>query len=176
MNRQETGGRKVSAKNFWRALRYVTQYWQLKVVVTLVVFNTILTMFSPSIIGSIIDVVRAVASETYFIPTKGMGVILYRILAPFTNWTSLTLNWNLDTATLGVFAFSLIFVAAITSLFSYIQRYLSAFVYQGAEFSIRNDFTTPSLSSPSASTTSRGRVSSCPGRRRTSDSSAGFTG
>jgi len=139
MNRQETGGRKVSAKNFWRALRYVTQYWQLKVVVTLVVFNTILTMFSPSIIGSIIDVVRAVASETYFIPTKGMGVILYRILAPFANWTSLTLNWNLDTATLGVFAFSLIFVAAITSLFSYIQRYLSAFVYQGAEYSIRND-------------------------------------
>ena len=139
MNRRETEGRKGNTKSFRRSLKYVTQYWQLKVVVTLVVFNTILTMFSPSIIGSIIDVARSVASETEFIPTKGMGVILYGILEPLANWTSQTLSWDIDTATLGVFAFSLIFVAAFTSLFSYVQRYLSAFVYQGAEYSIRND-------------------------------------
>ena len=139
MNRQENKGRKTNSKNFWRALRYVTHYWQLKVVVALVVLNTVLTMFSPSIIGSIIDVVKSVASETEFVPTRGMGVLLYGILAPVANWISVTLGWHIDTATLGIFAFALIFVAAMTSLFSYIQRYLSAFVYQGAEFSIRND-------------------------------------
>lgn len=138
-NRPENKGRKVSTKSFRRSLRYVTQYWQLKVVVALVVFNTVLMMFSPSIIGSIIDVVKSVATETEFVPTKGMGVILYGILAPLASWISGTLGWQIDTATLGVFAFALIFVAAITSLFSYIQRYLSAFVYQGAEYSIRND-------------------------------------
>jgi len=138
-NRPENKGRKVSTKSFRRSLRYVTQYWQLKVVVAFVVFNTILTMFSPSIIGSIIDVVKSVASETEFVPTRGMGVILYGILAPIASWISGTLGWQIDTATLGVFAFALIFVAGITSLLSYIQRYLSAFVYQGAEYSIRND-------------------------------------
>jgi len=71
-NRPENKGRKVSTKSFRRSLRYVTQYWQLKVVVAFVVFNTILTMFSPSIIGSIIDVVKSVATETEFVPTKGM--------------------------------------------------------------------------------------------------------
>ena len=117
----------------------MTHYWQLKVVVAFVVFNTVLTMFSPSIIGSIIDVVKSVATETEFVPTKGMGVILYGILAPIASWISGTLGWQINTATLGVFAFALIFVAGITSLLSYIQRYLSAFVYQGAEYSIRND-------------------------------------
>ena len=139
MNRSESKGRKANSKNFWRALRYVTQYWQLKVVVSLVVLNTVLTMFSPSIIGSIIDVVKAVASETEFIPTKGMGVILYEILAPIASWISQTIGWEIDTATLSVFAFALIFVAGVTSLLSYIERYLAAFVYQGAEYSIRND-------------------------------------
>ncbi|TRO47039.1 ABC transporter ATP-binding protein [Candidatus Bathyarchaeota archaeon] len=139
MNRNENKGRKVGSKNFWRALRYVTQYWQLKVVVSLVVLNTVLTMFSPSIIGSIIDVVKAVASKTEFIPTKGMGVILYGILAPIASWLSQTITWEIDTATLSVFAFALIFIAGVTSLFSYIERYLEAFVYQGAEYNIRND-------------------------------------
>jgi len=139
MNRRETKERKGGSKSFRRALRYVTQYWQLKVVVALVVFNTVLTMFSPSIIGSIIDIVRSVATETEFVPTQGMGVILYGILTPVANWFSGTLGWQIDTAILGVFAFALIFVAGATSLFSYVERYLAAFVYQGAEYSIRND-------------------------------------
>ncbi|UCD45083.1 MAG: ABC transporter ATP-binding protein [Candidatus Bathyarchaeota archaeon] len=139
MNGQDSKGRKANRKNFWRALRYITHYWQLKVVVALVVVNTILNTLSPSIIGSIIDVVKSVATETPFTPTKGMGVLLYQILHPISTWLSQNTNFQSDMATLGVFAFSLIFVAGVTGLLTYIQRYLSAYVNQGASFSLRND-------------------------------------
>jgi ABC-type multidrug transport system fused ATPase/permease subunit len=139
MNDQDSKGRKTDRKNFWRTLRYITHYWQLKVVLALVVVNTILATLSPSIIGSIIDVVKSVATGTPFTPTKGMGVILYQILNPISTWVLQNYNIQSNTVTLGVFTFSLIFVAGMTGLLSYVQRYLSAYVNQGASFSIRND-------------------------------------
>jgi len=139
MNGQDSKGRKADRKNFWRALRYITQYWQLKVVLALVVVNTILSTLSPSIIGSIIDVVKSVATGTPFAPTRGMGVLLYQILYPISTWLSQNSNFQSDIAILGVFAFSLIVIAGVTGLLTYIQRYLSAYVNQGASYSLRND-------------------------------------
>jgi ABC-type multidrug transport system fused ATPase/permease subunit len=139
MNDQDSKGRKTDRKNFWRALKYITQYWQLKAVLTLVVVNTILATLSPSIIGSIIDVVKSVATGTPFTPTKGIGVILYQILDPISTWLLQNYNIPSNTVTLGVLTFSLIFVAGMTGLLSYMQRYISAFVNQGAIYSIRND-------------------------------------
>lgn len=139
MNDQDSKGRKSGRKNFWRALRYITQYWQLKAVLALVVVNTIFATLSPSIIGSIIDVVKSVATGTPFTPTKGMGVILYQILDPISTWLLQNYNIPPNTVTLGVLTFSLLFVAGMTGLLGYMQRYISAFVNQGASFSIRND-------------------------------------
>jgi ABC-type multidrug transport system fused ATPase/permease subunit len=120
-------------------LRYITRFWQLKAIMAFVVFTTVLTLLSPAIIGSIIDIVEAVTSGSEFAPGPGMGGMVYRILKPIAAWVSKSFNMEPGNAILGVFSLSLIALAGITGLFTYIQRYASAWVSQMATFNLRSD-------------------------------------
>jgi ATP-binding cassette subfamily B protein len=117
----------------------MTQFWQLKAILAFIVFNTILTTLSPAVIGSIIDIVKSIAAEEEFIPAPGMGKLVYGVLNPVSIWASNVFNIEPNVATLGVFSFSLVVLAGTTGLFTYIQRYVSAWVSQMAIFNLRND-------------------------------------
>jgi len=120
-------------------LRYITQFWQLKAIMVFIVFSTVLSLLSPAIIGSIVDIVKAVAAGSEFVPGPGMGRLVYRILNPIAVWVSNSFNTDPNITVLGVFSLSLIALAGVTGLFTYIQRYVSAWVSQMAAFNLRSD-------------------------------------
>ena len=120
-------------------MRYITQFWQLKAIMVFIVFSTVLSLLSPAIIGSIVDIVKAVAAGSEFVPGPGMGRLVYRILNPIAVWVSNSFNTDPNITVLGVFSLSLIALAGVTGLFTYIQRYVSAWVSQMAAFNLRSD-------------------------------------
>ena len=122
-----------------RVLRYITRFWQLKAILILVVFTTILDIVTPAIIGSIIDIVEAVAKGETFTAGKGMGQLVYWILNPLATWVSNAFNVELHIAILGVFSLSLVVVASTTGFFTYLQRYASSYISQMATFHLRSD-------------------------------------
>jgi ABC-type multidrug transport system fused ATPase/permease subunit len=128
-----------SKGSFRRVLRYITRYWQTKAIMAFVVVSTILTMISPAIIGSIIDIVKSTASGEIYVPGPGMSSIINGILTPIVYWVEASFNWELKGAVLGVFSFSLILVSVLTGLFTYVQRYVSAYISQRATFRLRRD-------------------------------------
>jgi ATP-binding cassette subfamily B multidrug efflux pump len=131
--------KKPGRKNLRRVLRYITRFWQLKMILLFVVFVTIIENFTPAIIGSIIDIVKAVATGDAYIPGKGMAGIIFGILNPLAEWVSGVFNASPNVAILGVFSSSLILVSALTGLLNYLQRYASSYVSQMGAYNIRRD-------------------------------------
>ena len=138
-NQKNEKKRDIGWGNMRRVLRYITGFWQLKVILLLLTVNTILGMFTPAIIGSIIDIVRAAAAGDPIVAGPGTAGWVFAILMPFVGWTEITFNLTTNAAVLGVFAFSMIIITAITGLLSYIQRYMSAFINQMATTKFRSD-------------------------------------
>ena len=136
---QSSTQKKAGRKNLGRTLRYITRFWQLKVILVFVAFVSIIGNFSPAIIGSIIDIVKAVAAGDAYVPSKGMAGILYMILNPMAKWVSGAFNVRPDVAVLGVFSFSLILISALTGLLNYLQRYASSYVSQMGAYNLRRD-------------------------------------
>jgi len=122
-----------------RLFGYIIHYWQLKAILILIVFTTILEVLAPAIIGNIIDMIRAVASGSDVTVVKGMGELVHRILNPVSIWVSEVFGVNADYAILGVFSLSLILLAALTGILNYLQRYSSSYISQKASLDIRSD-------------------------------------
>jgi len=122
-----------------RLLGYIIHYWQLKAILALIVFATLLEVFAPAIIGSIIDMVRAVASGMGVTAGKGMEGVVYRLLSPISKWISEAFGIEANYAMLGVFSLSLVLVAALIGVFNYLQRYTSSYISQKASLDIRSD-------------------------------------
>ena len=122
-----------------RLLGYIIHYWQLKAILALIVFATLLEVFAPAIIGSIIDMVRAVASGMGVTAGKGMEGVVYRLLSPISKWISEAFGIEANYAMLGVFSLSLVLVAALIGVFNYLQRYTSSYISQRASLDIRSD-------------------------------------
>jgi len=122
-----------------RVLSYITGFWQLKVILVLLTINTILGMFTPAIIGSIIDIVISAAAGEEIVAGPGTAGWVFALLTPFVGWTETTFNLSTNLALLGVFAFSMIIITAITGLLSYIQRYMSAYINQMSTTKFRSD-------------------------------------
>ena len=131
--------RKPGRKNLRRVLKYITQFWQLKMIIFFVFFVTIIENFTPAIIGSIIDIVKAVATGDAYAPEKGMAGIIFGILNPVAIWVSAAFKSSPNVAILGVFSASLILVSVSTGLLNYIQRYASSYVSQMGAYNIRRD-------------------------------------
>ncbi|MFQ6052713.1 MAG: ABC transporter ATP-binding protein [Candidatus Bathyarchaeia archaeon] len=132
-------GTRRALRTFRRLFGYIVHHWQLKAILILIVITTILDIVSPAIIGSIIDMVRNVASGAGLTGGPSIGGPVYWVLRPVSIWVSNVFGVDVDYAMLGVFSLSLILIAAMTGLFNYLQRYASSYISQRASFDIRSD-------------------------------------
>jgi len=136
---QQGEQQKLRMRDVRRLFGYIFPYWQTKAILVLIVITTMLSLLSPAIIGSIIDMVGAVATGGEITPGRGVEGLAYRLLSPVARWVSEAFGYGIDYSTLAVFSLSLIFIAAVTGLLNYLQRYASAYISQRASFDIRSD-------------------------------------
>ncbi len=122
-----------------RLYNYIAGFWQLKVVIFLIVLTTILDILSPAIIGSIIDMIMAIATDEEIVLGKGIENFAVSILRPLASWYTKMTRMDPATGMLLVFSISLVVIAIITGFFTFFQRYLTTIVGQGATYNLRND-------------------------------------
>jgi len=139
MQRDKREPRQRTWKTVRRLFGYIIHYWQLKAILALIVFTTFLDVLSPAIIGSVIDMIRAVTNGSEIAAEKGMEGLVYRIFAPLSDWVSAVFGVRPEYAILGVFSISLIILATLTGVLNFLQRYASSYISQKASLDIRND-------------------------------------
>jgi len=132
-----------STRSKWETMRrlfgYILGFWQLKVVLVLIVLITVLDIMTPAIIGSIIDMVKGIATGEILEPGSGIEGFAYRILTPVASWFIAVTGSDPVKGTLLIFSASLVFIALVTGLFNFIQRYATTIVGQRATFNMRDD-------------------------------------
>jgi ATP-binding cassette subfamily B protein len=136
---REKRDQKINWGTFWRLLRYVTPYWELKAVLVLVLITTVISVMSPTIIGNIIDMVRGIATGTEIRLSGGIELIIHRFLSPVSEWIQSFTAYDMDLALLLVYSFSLVIIASLEGLLNYLQRFLLTIVSQRASFDLRSD-------------------------------------
>lgn len=140
MSRQrELDIREVEWNTFRRLLGYILPYWELKAVVLLSVVTTVISVLSPAIIGDIVDMVRVFALGSGIEVGKGIERYAYALFFPVADWLADAAAMHPDYASLMVFSFSLIVIAALDGGLNYITRYATTVISQRAGFDIRDD-------------------------------------
>jgi len=140
MSRQrELDIRDVEWDTFRRLLGYILPYWELKAVVLLSVVTTVISVLSPAIIGDIVDMVRVVAGGSGIEVGKGIERYVYALFFPVADWLADAAAMHPEYASLMVFSFSLIVIAALDGGLNYITRYATTVISQRAGFDIRDD-------------------------------------
>jgi ATP-binding cassette subfamily B protein len=137
--------RKIEWRSFWRLMGYILPYWELRLVLVLIVFTTFLSVMSPTIIGSIIDMVRNIAVGGTPPSVKGIESLIVNVLKPGVAWIRRVTDYNDSMATLLVFSFALVIIASLDGLLNYLQRYILTIVSQRASFDLRSDMYTSLL-------------------------------
>ena len=122
-----------------RLLGYIAGFWQLKAVLVLIVLTTVLDILSPAIIGTIIDMVKGIATGETLAPGSGIEGFVYRILTPVASWYIAATGADPVKGPLLIFSLSLVFIALVTGIFNFIQRYTTTIVGQSATFNMRDD-------------------------------------
>jgi ATP-binding cassette subfamily B protein len=122
-----------------RLYGYISGFWRLRVVVLLIVLTTVLDVMSPAIIGSIIDMVKAIATGETAAPGAGIGGFAINILTPIASWYNAVSGSDPVKGTLLIFSLSLVFIAIVTGLFMFLMRYTTTIVGQKATYNIRMD-------------------------------------
>ena len=130
---------RTSLKTFNRLFGYITKYWELKVILILIIFTTTSTTLSPSIIGNIIDMIRAVAENKPISAGEGVAGISYRLFAPIAEWIASSQGMADNRAFLLIFSLALVIIAIIEGALNYVQRYLLTIISQKAGFDMRDD-------------------------------------
>ncbi|MBN2333910.1 ABC transporter ATP-binding protein [Candidatus Bathyarchaeota archaeon] len=130
---------RIQWSTFRRLFRYILPYWELKAVVLLGVVTTVLSVLSPAIIGDIVDMVGEVAGGGEIAVGTGIERYAYTILVSVARWVSEAAVMGSDHASLFVFSFSLIVIAALDGYLNYLIRYASTVVSQRAGFDLRDD-------------------------------------
>jgi ATP-binding cassette subfamily B protein len=136
---EATSSNRSRSETLRRLFGYILGFWQLKVVLALIVLTTILDILSPAIIGSIIDMVKVMATGGTLEPGSGIEGFAYNILTPAASWFIAVAGADPLKGTLLIFSVSLVFIALITGLFNFIQRYATTIVGQRATFNMRDD-------------------------------------
>ncbi len=121
-----------------RLLGYVIPYWQLKAILLLIIVTNLLEIFSPIIIGSVVDLVGAIVVGGSP-PRRGVEASIYRLAQPLSNLLSKLLALRPEYALLLVLSLSLIVLASITGLGNYLRGYASAWISQRGSFELRRD-------------------------------------
>jgi ABC-type multidrug transport system fused ATPase/permease subunit len=137
--REDKPKQRLDWKTIRRVLGYVSHFWELKVVMVLIVIATIIDVLTPAIIGSIIDIVREVAEGNPIQPGTGIEGLAYGILSPIARWVTTISGYELNTATLLVFSLSLIAISVLTGTLNFLQRYSATIISQKASFDLRGD-------------------------------------
>ncbi len=122
-----------------RLYLYIVGFWQLKAVMVLIVLTTVLDILSPAIIGFIIDMVKAIATGETVVPGSGVEGLAFSILTPVASWYNAASGSDPLKGTLLIFSISLVFIAIVTGLFTFSQRYMTTIVGQRATYNMRND-------------------------------------
>jgi ATP-binding cassette subfamily B protein len=122
-----------------RLFGYIMGFWQLKAVLVLIVLTTILDILSPAIIGTIIDMVKGMATGEPLEPGSGIEGFVYKILTPIASWFIAATGSDPVKGPLLIFSLSLVFIALVTGFFNFIQRYSTTIVGQSATFNMRDD-------------------------------------
>ena len=130
---------KTSLKTFKRLFGYITPYWELKVILVLIIFTTTSTTLAPAIIGNIIDMIRAVAENNPIQAGEGVASIAYNLFAPIAKWVETAQGMTANRAFLLIFSLALVIIAIIEGALNYVQRYLLTIISQRAGFDMRDD-------------------------------------
>ena len=139
LQRKEKPTQRLDWKVIRRIFGYISHFWELKAVMAMVVIVTIMEVLSPAIIGGIIDIVREVAEGNPIQPGTGIEGMAHGILAPIAGWVAKVSAFDPNTATLLVFALSLIAISILTGTLNFLQRYISTVVSQKGSFELRSD-------------------------------------
>jgi len=122
-----------------RLYSYISGFWRLRIVVVLIVVTTILDVLSPAIIGSIIDMVKAIATGETAVPGSGIEGLAYSILTPIASWYNAISGSDPVRGNLLIFSLSLVAIAIITGAFTFTMRYTTTIIGQKATYNIRSD-------------------------------------
>jgi ABC-type multidrug transport system fused ATPase/permease subunit len=124
---------------FKRLFGYILPYWELKAVLVVIAVTTVLDILSPAIIGNIIDTVGYVAAGEPVPAATGIEGYANRLLIPIAQIIQSGNGINYDRAVLLVFSVSLVVIASLEGILSYIQRYGLEIISQRAGFDMRDD-------------------------------------
>ncbi len=130
---------KTSLGTFKRLFGYVAGYWHLKASLMLIVITTVSTTLAPAIIGSIIDLIRAVTVGDPVVAGDGVTGLVYNLFSPISVWVSNTQGMETERALLLVFSLGSIIIAIMEGVLSYVQRFLLTIISQRAGFDMRDD-------------------------------------
>jgi ATP-binding cassette subfamily B protein len=122
-----------------RLYGYISGFWRLRVVVLLIVLTTVLDVLSPAIIGSIIDMVKTIATGETAAPGAGIEGFAINILTPIASWYNAVSGSDPVKGTLLIFSLSLVVIAIVTGIFTFLMRYTTTIVGQKATYNIRMD-------------------------------------
>jgi len=136
---EATSSNRSRSETLKRLFGYIAGFWQLKAVLVLIVLTTVLDIMSPAIIGSIIDMVKGIATGETLEPGSGIEGFVYRILTPVATWYVGVSGSDPVKGPLLIFSVSLVFIALVTGIFNFIQRYTTTIVGQSATFNMRDD-------------------------------------
>lgn len=123
--------------NFSRMMGYITSYWQFRAVMILIVLSTFLDVLTPSIIGSVIDLIGNIVTGESL--TLWGGGVAGLILKPIANWVSVVFGFNASYSMLGVFILSLVLVAGSVAVLNFVVRYGTAWFSQKGSYEMRSD-------------------------------------
>ena len=123
--------------SFRRMMSYIAPYWQFKAAMALIVFSTFLDVLTPSIIGSVIDLIDNIVSGGSL--KLWEGGVAGLILKPIADWVSTLFGFSVGYSMLGVFIISLIFVAGGVAILNYVVRYGTAWFSQKGSYEMRSD-------------------------------------
>ncbi len=135
----EEVGRKIDWGTLNRLLRYVTPYWEVKVILALIVFTTIISTMSPALIGGIIDVVQQMVTGSDMQLGRGVEKMVYNLLAPVSRWFSSLTGFSSGKATVFILSLFLVVIAVLEGVLNYVQRFVLTIISERATFKLRQD-------------------------------------
>ena len=122
-----------------RLLGYISHYWQVKVILALIVVTTTVSVSSPAIIGGIVDMVRNMAEGTELELGRGVVTMVFNLLKPASDWFAAVSGFTPVKATLFVLSITLVVIAILDGVLNFIQRYILTIISQRATFDLRDD-------------------------------------
>ena len=122
-----------------RLLGYISHYWQVKVILGIIVVTTTVSVMSPAVIGGIVDMVRNMAEGTEVELGRGVVTMVFNLLKPASDWFAVISGFTPVKATLFVLSITLVVIAILDGVLNFIQRYILTIISQRATFDLRDD-------------------------------------